>query len=379
MSWTPGGGGKSPWGGGGNNGHNPWNGGGNNGGGNDNGPDLDAILRKGQERFRKAMPGGFGNGGINKKMIALVAAVLVLGWLATGIYRVQPDQQGVVMVFGKWVDTTTEGLHFNWPAPIGHVLLPTVTKVNQLQLGIRAADPRRGGASESRMLTGDENIVEAEFTVFWRISDAGQFLFNVRNPENTVKLAAESAMRDSIGRNPIQAALSDKRQQIADEARDELQRILDSYGAGITITQVQLQKVEPPAAVIDAFNDVQRARADQERTRNEAEAYRNDILPRARGEAEQMIQGAEAYKEQVVNEAKGEVERFLALHAAWKNSRDVTERRLYMEAMEEVLAGTNKVILDSRGGQGAVPYLPLNELNRMAKPKASPSNNGGQQ
>lgn len=373
MPWNSGGnGGGGPWGGGGGNNGGPWGGGGGGGGGGPwgrgpggNGPDIEDILRKGQDKLRKAMPGGGGNLGV--KGIGLLVALAIAGWAATGIYRVQPDQQGVVLRFGKWVDTTEPGLRYHLPYPVETVLLPQVTKINQLQLGFRSAgDSRldrntgRDVPEESRMLTGDENIVEADFTVFWQIKDAGKYLFNIRDPEGTVKMAAESAMRDMIGRNPIQAALSDKRQPIADAARTELQRLLDSYDAGILITQMQLQKVEPPSAVIDAFNDVQRARADQERARNESEAYRNDIIPRARGEAEKMIQDAEAYKEQVLNKAQGETKRFLALYEAWKQAPQVTEDRLYMETMEQVLKDAPKIIMDS--SKGAVPYLPLNEM-----------------
>lgn len=371
MPWNPQGGGGGPWGGNGG-GNGPWgrgNGGGRN---NGSGPNLDDLIRQGQERLRRVMRGGPGAG--SGRTVLMLAAAAVVAWMLTGIYKVEPDQQGVVMRFGKWVDTTESGLHYHLPYPVETVLLPSVTKINQLPLGFRAAGDSRfergmtDVPQESRMLTGDENIVEADFTVFWQIKDAGKFLFNVRDAEGTVKVAAESAMREMIGRNPIQAALSDRRQQIADAARAELQRLLDSYDAGILVTQVQLQKVEPPQAVIDAFNDVQRARADQERARNEAETYRNDILPRARGEVEKMVQEAEAYKEQVLNQAQGETQRFLALYNAWKQAPDVTERRLYMETMEDVLTDAPKVIVDSsaKGAQGVVPYLPLPALKNGA-------------
>ncbi|MBR9970122.1 FtsH protease activity modulator HflK [Magnetospirillum sulfuroxidans] len=381
MPWNSGGnGGGGPWGsgggnnGGGGNGGNPW-GRGPGGGGNPGGPDIEDMIRRGQDKLRKAMPGG-DMGSLGGKGLGILVALAIAGWAATGIYRVQPDQQGVVLRFGKWVDTTEPGLRYHLPYPMETVLLPQVTKINQLQLGFRnAGDSRfdrnsgRDVPEESRMLTGDENIVEADFTVFWQIKDAGKFLFNIRDPEGTVKVAAESAMRDMIGRNPIQAALSDKRQPIADAAKVELQRLLDSYDAGILITQVQLQKVEPPSAVIDAFNDVQRARADQERARNESEAYRNDIIPRARGEAEKMVQAAEGYKEQVLNMAQGQTKRFMALYDAWKQSPDVTERRLYLETMEEVMKDAPKIIIDpaAKGGQGVVPYLPLNSLKGAAQ------------
>ena len=384
MPWNPQGGGGGPWGsGGGNGGGSPWGRGPGGGGGQGPTPDFDEIIRRGQEKLRRAMPGGRGFGG--GQGLAIIVALGVLAWGATGIYKVQPDEQGVVMRFGKWVDTTEPGLHYHLPYPIETVLLPKVTKVNQLNLGFRTAGETRldraptGGRDvpeESRMLTGDENIVETDFTVFWVMKDAGKVLFNIKDPEGTVKVAAESAMRDVIGRNPIQAALSDKREQIAAAARTELQRLLDAYDSGILITQVQLQKVEPPNAVIDAFNDVQRARADQERARNEAEAYRNDIIPRARGEAERLVQEAEAYKEQVLNQAEGETKRFLALYNAYRQSQDVTERRLYLETMENVLKNTPKVVLDPAAkGQGVVPYLPLPELKRAQQP--APAGQGG--
>ncbi len=383
MAWNQGGGG-GPWGGGGNGG-GPWGRGPGGGGGNGGmpGPDFDEIIRKGQEKLRRAMPGGrkFGGG----QGILVIGALALAAWLATGIYKVQPDEQGVVLRFGEWVDTTESGLHYHLPYPIETVLLPKVTVRNQIQMGFRSAgmDGRfdranaRDVPEESRMLTGDENIVEADFVVFWRIGDAGKFLFNVRDPENTVKVAAESAMRDVIGRNPIMAALSDKREEIAKQAQVELQRLLDSYDAGITIAEVQLQTVDPPAAVIDAFNDVQRARADQERARNEAEAYRNDIIPRARGEVERMIQEAEAYKEQVLNIAQGDTKRFLALYNAYKQSGDVTERRLYLETMEEILQKSPKIIIDpaAKGGQGVVPYLALPEVRKRTQ---AGGNGGGQ-
>jgi membrane protease subunit HflK len=368
MPWNPqgggGGGGGGPWG------RGPGGGGGGGGGGGMPGPDFEEIIRRGQEKLRRAMPRhSFGGG----QGIGVLVALALLVWAATGIYRVNPDEQGVVLRFGKWVDTTEPGLHYRLPYPIGTVLLPKVTKVNQMQLGFRTAADRtevRGGGSrnvpeESRMLTGDENIVEADFAVFWRIKDAGKYLFNVRDPEGTVKVAAESAMREVVGRNPIQAVLSDKREQIAIQALQELQKLLDSYDAGIHVQQVQLQKVDPPGAVIDAFNDVQRARADQERARNEAEAYRNDIIPRARGEVERLIQEAEAYKEQVVNLADGDAKRFLSVYAAYKQAEDVTARRLYLETMEEVLKNATKIVIEPGAkGQGVLPYLPLPELRK---------------
>ncbi len=299
----------------------------------------------------------------------LIVALLVAAWAATSIYKVQPNEQGVVLRFGKWVDTTEPGLHFHWPYPIETALFPKVTQINQIQLG-NAGGGAAGEAAagrERQMLTGDENIVEADCAVFWKIRDAGQFLFRVNAPEAAVKIAAEGALREVISRTPIQAAMSDKRAQIADQTRELLQSLLDSEQAGIQITQVQLQRVEPPLAVIDAFNDVQRARADQERSRNEAEAYSNDILPRARGEAERIRQDAEAYKTQVVNLAQGEANAFLSVYGSYLAAKDVTAWRLYLESVDEVLKKATKVILDTsgKGVSSVVPYMPVSEFKQQ--------------
>ncbi len=224
------------------------------------------------------------------------------------------------------------------------------------------------------MLTGDENIVEADCAVFWKIRDAGQYLFRVESPELALKIAAEGALRDVISRTPIQAAMSDKRQQIADETRMLLQQLLDKEQAGIEITQVQLQRVEPPLAVIDAFNDVQRARADQERARNEAEAYANDILPRARGEAEHARQDAEAYRTSVVNIAEGDANAFLAQLKAYQAAPVVTAWRLYLESVDEVLKRSSRVILDTsgKGAAGVVPYMSVGEPKPQVRPYVPP-------
>ncbi|PPA04013.1 FtsH protease activity modulator HflK, partial [Pseudomonas sp. MWU12-2312b] len=250
-----------------------------------------------------------------------------------------------------------------------------ITQVNQLQLGSGSSQSQVStGARDKQMLTGDENIVEADCTVFWRIKDARLYLFKISDPERSVKLAAESALREVIGRTPIQAVMSDKRAQIADETRDLLQQLLDREQAGILITQVQLQRVDPPPQVIDAFNDVQRARADQERSRNEAEAYANDVIPRARGEASRITQEAEAYQAQVGNLAEGEAKRFLSVYNSYVQSRDVTAWRLYMESMDEVLKKSSRVIIDSsgKGMSGVVPYMPLSEPGKSAAKEAHP-------
>ena len=351
MSWSNQGGG-GPWGGGG------------GGGGPGQPPNLDELLRRGQEGLKKIIPGGVGGG----RGIALIGLIAVAIWLASGFYRVQPDEQGVVLRFGEAIYTTTPGLHYHWPSPIETALTPKVTRVNRVDIGFRSVS-RRGGelstqdvTEESLMLTGDENIVDINFTVFWLIKDARQYLFNIRAPELTIKMAAESAMREIIGKTPIQPILAEGRRKVEQDTEVLLQRILDDYGSGIQITQLQLQKVDPPGEVVDSFRDVQRARADLERLRNEAEAYRNDIIPRARGEAAKLVQDAEAYKQEVVARSQGDAKRFLAVLNEYKQAKEVTIQRIYIETMEEVMSRTNKIIIDR--GPGVVPYLPLPEIQK---------------
>jgi membrane protease subunit HflK len=374
MPWSnQGGGGGGPWGssgGGGGGGQNPWSrptgGGGGGGGGGPTPPDLEDMLRKGQDRFKKLMPGGVGGG----RGLFLVIGALLLVWLATGFFRVDPEQRGVVLRFGEYVRTVGPGLHYHLPSPIESVLKPAVTRVNRIDVGfVGSADGRtvsvqRDIPEESLMLTGDENIIDIDFTVLWVINDARAFLFNIRDPETTVKAVAESAMREIMGRTDIQPALTEARQQIEISTQELMQRVLDSYGAGISITQVQLQQVDPPEQVVDAFNDVLRARQDQQRLRNEAEAYRNDIIPRARGEAEQLVQEAEAYREQVVANSTGDAERFLSVLSSYELAPAVTAQRFYLETMEDVFSGTNKILIEQDGGSGVVPYLPLDQLRR---------------
>lgn len=309
--------------------------------------------------------------GMRGKGLLLLGGLLATGWVMAGIYKVQPDEQGVVLRLGRWVDTTQAGLHYHLPWPIETVLLPKVTQVKQLKLAnlydgaaTDSSDPR-----EKQMLTGDENIVEADCAVFWRIKDAGQFLFKVNNPETSLRIAAESAMREVVSRTPIQAVMSNRRQQVAEETRALLQSRLDEAESGIFVTQVQLQRVDPPAAVIDAFNDVQRARADQERARNEAQAYSNDILPKARGDAARILQEAQAYQSQVVNLAQGEAKRFDSVYQSYAQSKDVTAWRLYLDSMDEVLKKASKVVVDSSGKAGNGGVLSLLQLQDKDKPK----------
>ncbi|MCG8689644.1 MAG: FtsH protease activity modulator HflK [Minwuiales bacterium] len=315
------------------------------------------------------MPGSTG-GGVGILVVILVVLAI---WMASGFYRVQTDEQGVVLRFGEWIKTTQPGLNYHLPYPIETVLTPKVTRVNRIEVGFRSAEDfgrsvaTRDVPEEGLMLTGDENIVDVNFTVFWVINDAGKFLFNIDRPEVTVKAVAESAMREVSGRTPIQSALTEGRGKIETETQELMQSTLDEYGAGILIQEVKMQRVDPPSAVIDAFRDVQAAEADRVRLQNEAEAYANDIIPRARGDSARILQEAEGYKQQKIAEAEGEAARFLSVYAEFSTAPDVTSRRLYLETMEEIFAGMDKVILDSNnggGGSGVVPYLPLNELRR---------------
>jgi membrane protease subunit HflK len=369
MPWKSQGGGGSggPWGGGGSGGGGPWGGGGGPGGPRP--PDFEDFIRKGQDRIRRLMPGGLRSG---IGLFVVIAVVLVL-WGLSGLYRVQPGEQGVEMLFGRWSNQESlsqPGLHLWFPYPIGSVETPQVEQVRQIDIGFR----RRGTASastgsksdvseESLMLTGDQNIIDIDFTVQWRIGNAGEYLFNIRDPEDTVKLAAESAMREVIGRTDIERALSTEKELLSSKTRETLQEMLDEYRSGILITGINLQDVQPPGQVADAFEDVQRARQDRETKINQANAYANRIIPEARGGATKMIQGAEAYKERLTKEAEGEAQRFLQVYQAYKQNPEVTRRRMYLETVQKVLQDTDKVIMDNRA-TGAVPYLPLDRLRR---------------
>ena len=353
-------------------GGSPWGkapGGGNGSGKGPTPPDIDAIIRDIQNKINKFLPGGSSSGG---KPIGLILIILVFVWLASGLYRVGPDEQGVVLRFGKFVKTTQPGLHYHIPLPVESVQTPKVTKVNRIDIGFRSERDsgfsQGGGVAdvpqESLMLTGDENIVNIDFSVFWVIKDAGKFLFEIQDPEGTVKAAAETAMREVIAKSKIQPILTEGRAQIEIETQEIIQSILDEYNSGIQITQVQTQKADPPDQVIDAFRDVQAARADMERSKNEAEAYANDVIPRARGEAAKIMQAAEAYKQRVVAASEGEASRFVSIYNEYAKAKQVTKDRMYLETMEKVLADIDKVIIDKNSGSGVVPYLPLPELGK---------------
>ena len=372
-----------PWNnqGGGNNGGGPWGqggGGGGSGSGGGGGPwgqggggggqppqDIDAIIRQGRDAWRRMMPGGGASSG---RTLTLLVLVFGLIWAATGFYRVNPQQQGVVLRFGEWVRTSPPGLHYHLPFPIESVLTPEVTSDNRIEIGFRDvsgnSSSRRDIADESQMITGDENIVDIDFVVFWRIADAGQYLFNLAEPDQTIKVTAEAVMREIIGRTAIQTALTEGRQDIQVQARQQLQDLLNEYGAGVRVRDVQLLAVDPPADVIDAFNEVQRARQDRDRLKNEAEAFSNDIVPRARGEAAKLVAEAEAYQAEVVNRASGDASRFDQIFQAYLKDKAVTKERIYIETVEEIFSNVDKIIIDSEAGSGVVPYLPLKELNK---------------
>jgi membrane protease subunit HflK len=356
----------SPWGGGGNDRPS-----GNGGGSGNRPPNIDDLANQFQDSLKKMFPGKKVPGG-NKPII--IFGVIILGlWLASGFYRVLPDEQGVVLRFGKYVNQTQPGLHYHLPYPIETAVTPKVTRVNRIDVGYRsAADTGRATSvsdvpEESLMLTGDENIVDIDYSVFWIIKDAGKFLFNIQAPEDTVKSVAETAMREVIARYDIQSILTEGRAQVEIDTQEIMQEILDSYDSGISITQVQTQKADPPNQVIDAFRDVQAAKADKERAQNEAESYSNDVIPRARGEAAQVLQQAEAYKREVVALAEGEASRFLSIYNEYRKAKTVTQERMYLETMEKVMADINKIIIDKESGSGVVPYLPLPELKSGAK------------
>jgi membrane protease subunit HflK len=314
-------------------------------------PNIDDIIKNFQKTINKFTGGGKSSG--NKPVVLGLIILLVL-WGLSGLYRVLPDEQGVVLRFGKFIKTTQPGLNYHLPLPIERALTPKVTKVNRIDVGFRpASDSGRSSGvgnvpEESLMLTGDENIVDINYSVFWVIKDAGNFLFNIQSPIETVKATSETAMREVIAKSPIQSILTEGRSKIEVEVQEITQKILDEYGSGIQITQVQTQQADPPSQVIDAFRDVQAARADRERSKNEAEAYANDVIPRARGEAEKILQEAEAYKKQVVAAAEGEASRFLAIYNEYKDAKQVTQERMYLETMEKVLADIDKVIIDKK-------------------------------
>lgn len=298
-----------------------------------------------------------------KSVIGLVILGAILAWLLSGFYKVDPDENAVTLYFGKFYQLTTPGLNYHIPYPFGQVIKKRVVSVNTEEFGFSSyqSSYNRNFDAESLMLTGDENIVDIEFQVQWQISDIKDFVFNVANTRQTIRKAAESAMREVIARTPIASALSDGKREIERQVKETLQETLEYYQSGVKITLVQLLRVDPPAQVINAFRDVQTAKADKEKEINEAQSYSNDIIPRARGEAAKMKEESEAHAKQVVANAQGEAGRFLEVYKQYARAKAVTKKRIYLETMEELYSNMDKVIIDKNASKsGVVPYLPLN-------------------
>ena len=356
----------------------PWSPGGGGSGGGGLPPDLDRLLAQLRAFLSRLLAGAGASVG---RGVILAAVAVGSIWLATGFYRVEPDEQGLVLRFGAYVRSTPPGLNYHAPWPIERALLVSVTHINRVEIGFRSAsadeqeptprtpegvvEPARSGpardlAEESLMLTGDENIVDINASVFWRISDAAAFAFKTRNPGYTVKSAAESVLRQVIGHTDIQSALTGGRAVIEQTVTTGTQAIMDQYGSGVEITQVQLQKVDPPADVIEAFRDVQRANTDADTARNDAQSYANDIVPRARGDSAAITAQATGARQAAISAATGEAQRFLSVYAAYTLAKDVTVRRLYIETMQDILRNTPSVVVDDKL-RSILPMLQLNQ------------------
>jgi membrane protease subunit HflK len=371
MPWSNQNGGGGPWGGGGdnNNGNNNNNGGnggpwgqgpkGPRGGGPNTPPDLEDILRKGQDRLKKVFPGGSGGkGGSNRGVFFLIGAAVLGFWLFQSVYTVQPDELAVELRFGKpKAEVSEPGLHFHfWP-------IETYEKAQIVEKQINIGGQGSRNATQGLMLTGDQNIVNVQFSVLYRVSDPRAYLFNVDNPDSMVQQVSESAIREIVGRRPAQDVFRDNRAAIAQSVRDIVQATLDRYNAGIQVNAVSIEDAAPPREVADAFDEVQRAEQDEDRFVEEANQYSNQKLGQARGEAAQVREDAAGYKTRMVQEAEGESQRFNSVLSIYKQSPDVTRDRLFIETMEQVLKDSNKVIIE--GGNNVMPYLPLTELMRQ--------------
>jgi len=366
-----------PWSQNQNNDNNPWGkkpSGGGNGGSNQTPPDLDEVIKRLQERFGGLLGGsgsGSGGGNLSKGAFIGIFVVAFLLWGASGIYTVAADEEAVVLQFGKHVDTKSPGLRWHLPYPIETIEKLPVTRVQRLAIGIRDLGDgrRRQRAQESLMLTQDENIIDISFMVQYRIIDVRNYMFNIDAPEKTVRDAAESAIREIIGRTMIDDVLTTKKAEVEIETQTLIQSILDGYEAGISVTSVNLQDVKPPVAVAHEFKDVQAAKEDKERAKNEAQTYANDIIPKARGEAKKMVLDAEAYEKEAVDRAQGEADRFNSILAAYKLAPEVTRKRMYLETMEKVMARSDKVIIDSKVAGSVLPYLPLDRASSKVEVK----------
>jgi membrane protease subunit HflK len=397
MPWKDNSGSGGPWGGSGGSGNGgkprgPWGGGpgqGGRGGGPFGGPPkFEDMLRRGGDRMKGILPGGFGS----PRGIAVIVLIAVVVWLMTGWYRVNPNEAGVEQVFGRLTNITNEGLHWNWPSPIGSVTKPRTTTNRQTTVGFAAAGRGQSREQESLMLTGDENIIDIQATILWNLDfepragrpDAASqgirnYVFNIRRPDQTVKDAAEAALREIVGRRDFEVIRTSGRADIEKEAERHIQEILDLYGTGIRIRGVQLQKVDPPNRVIDAFRDVQAARADRERAINEAQAYRNKEVQQAEGNAERITRAGEAYKAERIAIAEGESRRFLSVFEQYKGAKDITRQRIYLETMRDLLKNMDKTLIDSSRNSGVVPWLSLDPARPPAARPQSSERPGGQQ
>jgi len=358
MPWdnNTGGGGRNPNNGG------PWGQAPGGGGGPRRGgtPNLEEILSRGRDQFKGGLPGG-------RWAIVGVILALIVFWGLNAVYTINPQEVGVKLRFGRPMELSNPGLHFHY-WPIESIERVTVTE-NQTSIGTRGAS--RGG-DDGLMLSGDQNIVDVRFSVLWAVSDPIKYLFNVREPEDMVRSAGESAMREVVGRRPAQDIFRDDRAGIALEVQRITQAILESYELGVNVAQIAIENVAPPAEVADAFDEVQRAEQDEDRFQEEARQYANTLLGDARGQAAQMREDAAAYKNRVVQEAEGEAARFTSILEEYAKAPEVTRKRLFLETMEQVLGSSEKVIIEGgAGGTGVVPYLPLPELrsNSTATPR----------
>ena len=379
MPWSnQSGGGGGPWGGGGDNNNNgggngggPWGPGGpNKRGSGGQPPDLEDLIKKGQESLRRALPGGGGSGGSFSPamlMLLLVGAIALYAFKA--VYTIQPDELGVELRFGvPKEEISTPGIHFHlWPVETYEI---ANIRENQINIGSVGRE-NASGQSSGLMLSGDQNIVDQAFSVLYQVIEPTDYLFNTRNPDDLVRQVAESAMREVVGRLPAQDIFRDDRAGIAQQVRDITQATLNDYKTGLQVNAVNIEDVAPPRPVADAFDEVQRAEQDEDRFIEEANRYSNKILGAARGEAAQIRENAAGYKNRVVEEAKGEAQRFIAVYTEYAKAPEVTRKRLFLETMEKVLSGSEKVIIEQSGGQGVVPYLPLPEINKRAKNASS--------
>lgn len=356
----------------------PW--GNSSGGGkkpDNNNPDFDKILKKGKEKLNKLFNQGSNYGGGGKftpptninimGFVPFLVLVFVLLWLSTGFYTITEGEEAVVQRFGKFTRVANTGLNYHFPSPFENVIKQRVDMIEREEIGFRSIAGNgssnnkqnlKNVPEESLMLTGDENIVDINFVVQWRINNIEHFVFSLNRQKETIKSTAESAMREIIGNTPISSALAEGKSGIESKTRALLQSVLDSYKSGVEIVSVQMLRADPPSDVIDSFRDVQTARADQEREINQAQSYMNDIIPRARGDAAKLEQEAEAYKQQVVARSEGDSKRFISVYNEYKLAKDITKKRMYLETVESVLNGMDKYIIDSKAN-GLVPYLPL--------------------